>query len=539
MLRALAVTVALAAPASAEDLAAVYPVDLPEGDGTVYATDWEVGPEDVWKLSLFQYEVPDKVKIRLGRSQVAIGHDGTNAVWALVVPDRPAKLSTSLGGDGEKIEHIWMRFHPSRIGELFPEKTVRDGGDPDLLYWAFRVYGAKIGGEYGTGNVGVIPPEDALVLDIDTSEGTRRVFDIDLDSGRVRYKSGYITKACPELVEVKKRDAVSLVEAVWDEFDSSYALFHNSPEVDWDLELEEAKRACARAKSSFEAGIVVRKMLDRLEDDDLWVLVGDELVTRDQYTRQFNASWTGLNHILGNVTRTDHGLAWARTPHNVGYVNLLRFGSDEVVEELDETLETLGSTWALIVDLRYTRYGEREIAEEIAGRFLADETVYGYVQRRSGAGRTEFGEAEELSVSPRGEWRYEAPLYLVLGPGTAREGEQLALMLKRAPKVVTTGSPTLGLNSSTERIEFDAGLAVVMAVGRDLDADGNPIHAKGLEPDLPITAEEEEFTSENDPVLYSVLEEVLKTPHADRKLGNRNKPGAEEGGAGEEEVSEG
>ncbi len=530
--RVLTALILASAPAFAEDLTAVYPVDLPETEGDIYATDWTAGPEDVWRLSDFQYEIKDKLKIRLGRCQAVIGHDGTNAVWAFVVPDRPPKISTSFGGDGEKIEHVWVRFHPKRVGEIFPTKTVRGNGDPDLLYWAYRVYGFKAGDEYGAGNVTVIPPEDALVLDIDTLANTRRVYSIEMSKGKARYKSGYLTNTCPDLEETKKRDAVAIVEAAWQQMDSSYALFENSPEVDWSSALDDAKSDCAKAKSTFETAIAIRKMLDKLEDDDLWVFVGGELVTKNQFTVEQNASWSGVNYILGDTRPTDHGIVWTRTPQNVGYINFLNIGSEELLGELDELLETIGDTWAMIVDLRYTRIGQREIAEKIAGRFMAEDQIYGYMQKRSGAAHDDFAEAEALTCEARGPWTYEAPLYLVVGPGTFREGEQLALMLRRAGKVVTAGSPTRGFNSTGERLDIGNDVVIIAALGRDLDSEGAVIQGRGLQPDMLLEFDPSEFTDDNDPVLYKILEEVLKTPAHERLRGNRNKPSGEgEGGA--------
>ena len=293
--------------------------------------------------------------------------------------------------------------------------------------------------------------------------------------------------------------------------------------MDWEVALDDARKQASRSKSAFDVGIAIRRMLDRLDDEDLWIYVGDELVTCDQFSREFNASWTGIRHVLGDVNHEEHGISWGRTPHNVGDLNLRWFGNDEVIEELDEALETIGDTWAMILDLRFTRYGEEELARKIAGRFLADPTVYGFVQERNGEAHDAFADAEELECEPRGPWTYDAPLYLLLGPGTARRGEQLALMLRSAPKVVTCGSPTLGLNTNNTRIELDGGYSIVFATGRDLDADGNVIMGTGIVPDVAIDLPDG-VADDQDPVLYRALEEVLDTPVHDRKAGNRNAP---------------
>ena len=532
----------LASVALGDDLAVTYPATLDHvsKDSDRVGHAWETGPEHIWKVRSFEYEIKDKLKIKVASCNVVIGHTDGNAMWAYLIPDRSAKISSSIGGDGEKIQDIWLRFHPSEIGDVLPAKSLRGQGDPDALYWAYRNYPYKIGGLWGRGDLPTVPSKGTLVIDIDTEDGKRRVYDIDMKAGRVKAKSAYLTRAAPKLKSMKRSDSVGMLEDAWKAMDEKYSAFERSPDLDWAAALEEARKGAVKAKTDFDAGIVVRKMFDQLSDDDLWVFAGGMLVTQDQFEREFNANWGGLNHILGNTTRTkSRSLVWAKTPHNVGYINLLSYGGEEHdeerVEEFDEVLDKLAETWALVIDLRYTRNGNRQTGEEFVGRFLKERQTYGYSQTRNGEGHDSFAEAEELACEPRGPWTYEAPIYLLLGPGTAREGEQLALMLSRAEKVITMGSATGGQSANMGFFEIEGGLRILISTGRNLDVDGNPLALEGIQPDVPIEFDESEFTSENDPVIYRVLEEVLKTTGDMRLPANRN---AEPGTSGTEAAGE-
>lgn len=538
---ALALALVLSGAASAQDLAARYPATLEyvakEEDRVGH--EWKAGPEDVWNLRSFALEVPDKLTLKLGSSTLVVGHADGAALWAVVIPDRPAAIKTTLGGDGEKVSHVWVRFHPERIGEVFPQKTVRGQGDPDALYLAYRIYWTKVFGRWNAGNLPTVPPRGALVLDCDTEEGPRRVYTYDLDKRRLDYESGWLTRAVPKAEQVKKRDAVELVEKAWRAMDERYVLFEASADVDWAAALDDAKKEVARASTAWDSAVAIRKMLDRLDDPDLWLWLGDELVTRKQFRRTLNASWEGIRTTLGSTEFAGRSLVWSKTPHDVGYLAVLRFDDEAVQEKLDEVLTALAPTWSLIVDLRYTSSGKRDVGQRIAGRFLAEEVVYGYLQKRSAGAHDAFEASQELRCTPSGDWTYGAPLFLITGPGTAREGELLAQMLRRAGRTVTCGAPTLGFSAERERLELGNGLVLSFTSARNLDADGKVVQGAGIQPDLPIEFPESEFTEEKDPLLYRVLEEVLKTPHAERKPANPDAAKPADAAAGEGDAAGG
>jgi hypothetical protein len=107
--------------------------------------EWTCGPQDVWRLSEFRYALVDVYHIMLGGAQVVFGCHEANVVWATVFPDQPGEILAATLGKGERVTSIWLRFHPTRLGELFPERTVAGQGDPSMLPQARRLAAHKIG----------------------------------------------------------------------------------------------------------------------------------------------------------------------------------------------------------------------------------------------------------------------------------------------------------------------------------------------------------------------------------------------------------
>ncbi len=529
LLMATVLAIVFASNTRAQDLGAKYPATLEYKSKKAPYYTWETGPEHIYALKKFSVDYGKDLKLRLGACDLVIGTSDDNAMWAVVLPNRPSKIKALAGGNGESIAHIWLRFHPAMVGSLFPEKEVKGPGDPTSLYWAYRIARAKVDGEFGQGPLLQVPPKDTVLIDMDTVDALRRVFTVDVEKEKVRYKSGYVTMAMPASVKASKKDAGEIIESAWQAFDESYAFFEDSPEMDWAAQLDDFKKRATYCKTVYDSAILLHQMLDGLQDSDIYVGLSDEIVRNGFLELEYNARWDAIRSTLGTVN-TEESIAWSLTPQKVGYIAILGAIDDADVDTFDKALESMDYSWSLILDLRYLNKGELEFAEKMAGRFLAQDSLYGYLQEREEGG-TGLREKVGLTCKSRGEWQYSAPIYLILGGGTAAVGEQFCLMAKQAPKCTTMGSPTGGFSLNRRRVDLPGGVWMTIPVGRDLDLDGNSWKGKGLQPDAIVEFPDEEFDSTSDPVLYRVLEDVLKTPWEDRIAGREGAvaPEAKEG----------
>ncbi len=527
-----ALTLSLAAPALSargEDLSQVYPatLDFIEDEDERSGLRWSSGPEDVWQLKSFEFELGDSFELKMRKAEVVFGTTEGNVVWAVVLPKRPTKFRTTYaGGLAETANSVWLRFHPSRIAEIFPPDTVTGrSSTPEARFEAFRIYDNKIGAGYNIWDRPTIPPKDQLILDLDTEEKRRRHFSVELDRGRARYVGEFVVHSTPAPAPCDRREAPKVVEAAWSAFDQEYPLFGEKTELDWKAVLDASVKKARKADGANAAAGILCDMFAALEDPDVFVTLDGRFVDRGAALQTFRGNFAGTAWVVGDLTRTKHGLRYAETPYHVGYINpVLRIAAPEMLEELDEALLGMRDTWSIIIDLRWLQGGDRDLMRAFAGRFVPEKRVYAYSRARADAAdRAALGEQEPLEVEPKGDWCYDAPIYLVVGPGTAGLGEELALILRGNKNVITYGTPTSGRSLSARWVELDHKIQVRMPYAVDYDLDGNPLQGQGLQPDELHEFADEEFKDDADPLLYKVLERLVAIPAGDRKVVNSDK----------------
>jgi hypothetical protein len=515
----------LAAPAAAgENLAKAYRGRL-DHDPSAGPLDWSAGVGDVWALSSFAIEVPGKLEIELGPSTVVLGaHDGPKkertVVWAAVLPDEPASITSSEPGHGEHATAIFLRFHPAHLGELFPSSAVAGPGDPLQLVWAKRQYMHKINAGWQWDNLPVVPEEDSIVVDVDTVEGKRRRYDVDPRGRDVEVHDYFRDRVLPPLPagELDAEESAALFREVWGAFDEEYAMFGIKPDVDWDALRERYEPLAERARTPYEAAGVIALLLTHLEDLHVYVRVGDEHVPTYNRFRPLNARWDTVKAALQDV-RERNGLTWGRLNHDLGYVNLWNLSDQGMSDAFDAALEDLGDTVGLVVDLRFNGGGDELLGRRIAARFLDRERVYATHRYRDGKDRDDLGPLNERSCEPRGPWRYEAPVVALQGRKTFSSAESLAMMFAQCPDVTTMGERTGGSSANPRRLELKHGIVVNLPRWIDMDADEVPIDVMGFPPDELVEVEGVTAYREADPAFEAAVEHLRKAKN--RKPGKR------------------
>jgi lysophospholipase L1-like esterase len=185
------------------DLGQRYPATLEFSEQSV-GYQWTSTPQDIWRLKEFTYNLVDKFSINLGPSQVVFGCQGTNVLWAVVIPDRPGEIAAPESCKGEHITGIFMRFHPARVSELFPAATFLQQGDPEVLSEALRIVALKARQSYSIGDLLVIPPKKYIFFDMETQECPQWFYWLDTDTGVVhglrRAPSFSWTQACRQFL---------------------------------------------------------------------------------------------------------------------------------------------------------------------------------------------------------------------------------------------------------------------------------------------------------------------------------------------------
>lgn len=506
---------------SGEGLARRYPGGAAVGVGV---SDWPLSPQDVWRLDGFHLRHRDELAIELGPSRVVFGVRGRGpeaaAVWAVVLPDEPAPLTTTLPGGGEQVKSLFLRFPPERVGELFPAATVSGPAPPDALVPVRWIYQHRIATDW---RAQAPPARHSLDLDVETQEGTRRVYTLDGAGARWREDFGDRGLRDPPGGAMNRIQALEAFDVAWDAIDAHYPLFALRPEVDWDALRRTYRPVAARARTRYQVAGTIALMLDALRDLHVFVRVGREILAGFEAARPPNGSWAATAARVRDLHESGRDVNWGWLGEDIGYVEIRSLaearenrqpgGRRQFTGAFDAALAQLADSRGLILDLRFNWGGIRNMgvgdvnmALRVSGRFLDEERVYGGNRERTGSVRDELGEIEPLSVLPRLS-RYAQPVAVLIGPRTSGMAESLALMLAQNPAAALVGDTTAGVGGTQARVTpLGEDLWVAYPVALHTDPRGEPLDGTGVAPDLRVELSAEAAGNGADPVLASALE---------------------------------
>lgn len=511
MLGSLGLLVCLIPSPADTDLAAKYKPALDHVDGAG-GQSWMTTPDDVWALSSFRYACGDDLLIDLGPSQLVLGRQGTSVVWGALLPAQPGKLVRAPQGAGEQITSVFLRFHPSLVGKLFPPKTVQGSGDPLQLVWARRLYQHKIDAAWQWDNLPVVPTRESLVFDCETTAKNRRFFMVDAEKSRVKYEPAFLGRRVPDATasEIKPGDGAKLFDEAWSAFDKEYAMFALKKGVDWDRLRDTYRPLAVQARTSYEAAGVINLLVAHLEDLHVWVRCGEESLWPFVRFRPQNGSWRATQKAIGEITDAGDEISWGRTQDGIGYVCVFGLEKPGQPDTFDRVLEPLKTTKGLILDLRFNGGGSEDLGLAMAGRFLDKERVYSVDQYRNGPKREQLGNKIPRKVGPRGSWHYTSPVAVLIGQKTMSSAESFALMMAQCPQVTTMGDHTAGSSANPRRLELAGGIAVNLPRWLDMDPSSKPIDLVGVAPAVPVKASAKDFTDTHDPVIEAALDLLRK-----------------------------
>lgn len=518
---------AMVCAANAQSFVARYAATLEPDEAAPRGYSWTTGADDVWRIEKLNLDLGDKFKMTIESGTLVIGRHDSDALWALLVPDAPTEIHSSLAGAGQHATSIWFRFHPARALELFAqakpaaEAKLDTVAIEDALSFARRMAGWKLSNSYHTSGQPYVPPRSALVMDIETAERPRLFFTYDPDENELKHIAAFSTRGLPPDRPIDIATATQAFDKVWEAFDREFPLFDLRPNVDWAALREQYRPRAAAAKTSYALAAVIAEMLTKLEEFHIWVRCGAETLPGYNRERPLNANWKASDKLIGGLKDAGGDMTVGRTQDGIGCVNIFQLSKPKLPDDFDAALEKLGDAWGLIIDLRFNGGGDESLGRKVAGRFVDDSRVYSLSQFRSGPKHEDFGEITKRVVNPRGPWRYESPVIVLIGQKTMSSAESFALMLAQAPNVTLMGEHTAGSSANPKRLDLPGEIAVNMPRWLDMDPNGKPLDRVGVVPKIVVDAKPEQFTPEHDPVMEAALARLRAIPAEERKPGRR------------------
>jgi carboxyl-terminal processing protease len=183
-----------------------------------------------------------------------------------------------------------------------------------------------------------------------------------------------------------------------------------------------------------------------------------------------------------------------------GYVRIAEF-SKQTPTLVKQNLDTLGkSALRYVIDLRGTARGD--IDDGIATARL-------FVKSGNLAIRQSKGDQREPVLAQPNDGAIAAPAVLLVDAGTAGAAEVFAAALNGNARADLVGEHTLGRAARQRLVKLPDGSGLWLSHLRYLTPAGNPLHEKGLEPDVQVEQPDVDFGIEppsTDATLQKALE---------------------------------
>lgn len=512
------------------DLLKQYPTTLTVGDtDPTHARQWQFDSKDIFALSQFDFAAGD-LRVKTGAADLGIGHCKDGAVYAIVIPRDKGELTSKAAGGIETISHVWLRFHPKEISRLFPAGTVTSDVRTNL-FWQMRLIAtAKIFSSWQADGKAMIPGPKDVTVDIDTQAGVRRFFMVDNEAHTAEYVKFFEADAIKLPPEFSSELAADAFDKLWNAFDGTYAGFAIRPEVNWQSMRERYRPVALASKSTYEFASVCAEMLKPLRDLHVWLSLAGAPIPVFNRVRASNANPRGSRTILNNIAEDsggEGGLFWAITTNNIGYISIQNWSDPEISSQCDEALEKMRNTRGLIFDVRLNSGGSEPLAKEVAGRFLEKEFVYAYNQYRNGPSHTNLTEKIPRKVAPRGPWRYNRPVLLLIGQKCMSSNESFIGMMTGDPALITFGDHTCGSSGNPQMVQLPLDITVSVPQWIDYRPDDVPLDEHGFEPKIQFTPGPGAFDGDRDDLLTNALARVAQfklpaTPIAGPSIDSNN-----------------
>lgn len=505
------------APASI-DLLQKYPTHLSAGDTDgEKARPWEFSSADIYRISKFKLQIAEELKVEVGAADLAIGHCIDGAVWAVVMPRESGTLTAKALKSSESIGHVWLRFHPAEIARIFPPDTVFADGRTNLLSQMSRIANLKFSSSWHAGPNAMIPEPKDMTVDADIKGGPRRFFAVDTDAKTAQYWPVFEKRAVKPPKAIATGEAESGFDQLWQAFDEKYAMFVLRPEVDWTKLRDEYRPKAIASKDTMEFAGVCAEMLKPLRDLHVWFEVAGEYVPVFNRPRKANSNPDAHSSFF-SLHEERHGVQWGVTENKIGFIGIYGWNDPAVPVECQTALENMRDTRGLIVDVRLNGGGSEDQAMEFAGRFLKEEFVYGYSQYRNGPAHSNLTEKWPRKIEPRGPWRYDRPVVVLIGQKCMSSCESFVGMMTGDPNVTTMGDHTCGSSGNPALINLPLQMNVSVPQWIDYRPDGKPLDERGFEPQVRFDPDPSAFSGQKDALLAEALNRLRQAPLPDKPI---------------------
>ena len=325
--------------------------------------------------------------------------------------------------------------------------------------------------------------------------------------------SCWLSVSCVD-VEEHADTPVGNFEALWKIVDEHYCFFDYKQQeygLDWNDVYNKYKVRVSDHMTSTQLFEVLTDMLAELRDGHV------NLSTSMDYGRYWawheaypkNFSDTLYRHYMGTDYRISSGLNFRILDDNIGYVYCPTFETAIGEGNLDEMLSYMAFCRGLIIDIRNNGGGNLTVAERLAGRFVQQKTLTGYMQHKTGPGHSDFSEMKAQYLEPSKNLRWNKKVCVLTNRSVYSAANAFAVMMHALPNVTLVGDHTGGGSGMPLNSSLPNGWNVRFSACPMYDKDRR--HTEfGIAPDVAVNLTAASIAQDKDDIIEKARELLLK-----------------------------
>ncbi|SRR5579883_224812 len=322
-----------------------------------------------------------------------------------------------------------------------------------------------------------------------------------------------IFSGCAEQLVAPKIDNSprAIFDELWREFDNRYATFAER-HVDWQALHD---KYASLVTDNMPDSMLLKacdSLLAPLRDGHVGIDNGYQgyRYIHDDSTRSYDVH-TVSRYYLGETAHqtSDGSITYGRIHDSIGYINISTFDipyQEEWQPIVDEALNSIWDTKALIVDLRENLGGTATAVETIGARFMPTATIIGYTQERYDADLSHLSAPSPFYSATARQPLWTKPIVILTSRTTMSAAEWCTMSARILPNVTVIGDTTQGAFSSRLDRELSNGWHYSMSFMRVSDANHVCHEGIGLIPDIEVYVRQNQRVYSVDTILDRALQ---------------------------------
>ncbi len=263
--------------------------------------------------------------------------------------------------------------------------------------------------------------------------------------------SAMIVAVCQSCVDVEEHDNTPRgnFDALWQTIDERYCFFDYKGReygLDWNAVRQKYSQRIDDGMTSAQLFEVLGDMLAELRDGHVNLSRSADFSRYWSWYENYpsNFSDTLNRRYLGTDYKIASGLKYRVLDDNVGYIYYESFNTAVGEGNLDDALSHMMLCRGLIIDIRNNGGGNLTTAEQLAARFIDDETLVGYIQHKTGTGHSDFSAMEEQRLKPSSGVRWHKRVCVLTNRQVYSAANEFVKYMKCSPRVRVVGDRTGG-----------------------------------------------------------------------------------------------